>query len=399
MKYVASAIAVSLGLAFCGHAVAQQTVKIGVLEDMSGFYADITGPGSVLAAKMAVDDFGGKVLGRPIEVLSADHQNKADIGATIARQWYEVDKVGMVTGLGNSSVALAVQSLAAERGLIDIVTSGGSSDLTGKACSPTGFHWVYDSYSLAKTTAQAVVAAGGKSWFFMTANYAFGQAAQRDSTQFINQAGGKVVGAVLVPPNSSDFSSFLLQAQSSKAQVVGLASAGSDMSNAVKQAGEFGLVDGGQTMAGLIVFITDIHALGLKSAHGMYLTEAFYWDLDDKTREWSKRFFSVRKAMPTMAQAGVYSATTHYLKAVKAAGTDEPGVVNATMRDMPIDDFWSDKVRIREDGRVMREMYLFRVKNAKDSKAPWDYYDLVSKVKPDDAFRPLAESDCPLVKK
>jgi branched-chain amino acid transport system substrate-binding protein len=389
-----------LAMACLGAPASGQTpIRIGVLEDMSGSLADITGPGSVLAAKMAVEDFGGTVLGRPIEVLSGDHQNKADVGGAIARQWYDSTDVGMITGLGNSAVALAVRGISRERGKIDIVASGAISDLTGKACSRTGFHWTYDSYSLAKTTAGAVVKAGGDSWFFITADYAYGHAAQRESTRFIEGAGGTVVGSVSAPPSSTDFSSFLLQAQSSKAKVVGFASAGTDFSNAVKQAGEFGLVAQGQTMAGLVVFITDVNALGLNAAKGLYLTEAFYWDLDEKTRAWSSRFFTVRKAMPTMAQAGVYSAVTHYLKSVATAGTVEPAMVTAKMLATPVNDFFTHDVKIREDGRVMRDMYLFQVKSEAESKAPWDYYRLVATVPGETAFRPLAESECPYITK
>jgi len=394
---VALATLITLGSGM--QALAQQPVRIGVLEDMSGFYADATGPGSVLAAKMAVADFGGKVLGRPIEVLDADHQNKADVGSGIARRWFDVDKVGLVTGLGNSAVAIAVRELAKERGQIDVVASGGLSDLTGKFCSPTGFHWVYDSYAAAKATSRAVVAAGGKSWFFLTANYAFGHGAQRDSTRFIEEAGGSVKGSVLVPPNTADFASYLLQAQASKAQVIGLASATADFSNTVKQAGEFGLIAGGQTMAGVLVFINDVHSLGLKTANGLYLSAPFYWDTDDNTRAWSKKFFAERKAMPSMLQAGVYSAVLHYLKAMQAAGTDEPKAVAAKMRELPIDDFWSKGVKIREDGRVMRDMHLFQVKKPDESKGPWDYYKLVSTTPGAEAFRPLSESECPLIKK
>ncbi|MEE7462848.1 ABC transporter permease [Methylobacterium fujisawaense] len=394
---LASMLAALASLGLGSVASAQQPVRVGVLEDMSGYYADITGFGSALAARMAVEDFGGKVLGRPIEVLTGDHQNKADIGSSIARRWYESDKVGLVTGLGNSAVALAVRAIAASRGQIDVVASGAVSDLTGKACSPTGFHWTYDSYSLAKTTARAVVLSGGKSWFFLTANYAYGHAAQRESTRFVEEAGGTVKGSVLMPPNTADFSSFLLQAQGSKAQVIGIAAAGSDMSNIVKQAGEFGLVAGGQNMAGLVVFITDVNALGLKAAQGLYLTEAFYWDLDDRTRAWSNRFFAERRVMPTMAQAGVYGAVLHYLKAVQAAGTDDPRSVAVKMHELPVDDFWSRGVKIREDGRVMRPMHLFQVKDPSDSKAPWDYYRLVSTVTAEEAFRPMVEGECPYV--
>ena len=394
---VALAALITLGSGM--QALAQQPVRIGVLEDMSGFYADATGPGSVLAAKMAVADFGGKVLGRPIEILDADHQNKADVGSGIARRWFDVDKVGLVTGLGNSAVAIAVRELAKERGQIDVVASGGLSDLTGKFCSPTGFHWVYDGYASAKATSRAVVAAGGKSWFFLTANYTFGHGAQRDSTRFIEEAGGSVKGSVLVPPNTADFASYLLQAQASKAQVIGLASATADFSNTVKQAGEFGLIAGGQTMAGVLVFINDVHSLGLKTANGLYLSSPFYWDTDDNTRAWSKKFFAERKAMPSMLQAGVYSAVLHYLKAIQAAGTDESKAVAAKMRELPIDDFWSKGVKIREDGRVMRDMHLFQVKKPDESKGPWDYYKLISTTPGAEAFRPLSESECPLIKK
>lgn len=379
-------------------ALAKEPIRVGVLEDMSGGFADITGPGSVLAATMAVEDFGGSVLGRPIEILQGDHQNKADIGSSIARRWIDEDKVDLLTGLGNSAVALAVRAITKEREVVDVVASAGVADLTGKACSSTGFHWSYDSYALAKNTAKAVVADGGKSWFFITANYAYGHAAQRDSTKFVESAGGSVVGSVQVPPNTADFSSYLLAAQSSGARVVGIASGGSDFSNTIKQAGEFGLVAAGQTMAGLAVFITDVHALGLSSAEGLYLTSPFYWGMDDKSREWSQRFFAKRKAMPTMAQVGVYSAVTHYLKSVAAVGNANARAVAAKMHALPVNDFWSKDVTVRADGRVLRDMHLFKVKAASESRKPWDYYQYISTVAGEEAFRPVTESECPLIK-
>lgn len=393
-----SMIAAALCSAFTFNALAQTPLKIGVLEDMSGFYSDITGAGSVVAAQLAVEDFGPTVLGRPIELMQADHQGKADIGSTIARGWYDVDGVDLITGLGNSAVALAVRALSRERGKIDAVTGAGVSDLTGKACSPTGFHWVFDSFSLAKGISQQMVSNGGKSWFYLTADYAWGHTVQAESTRFVQEAGGKVVGSVKIPTRTTDFSSYLLQAQASKANVIGLASAGGDTTNAIKQAAEFGTQQAGQSVAALAVFISDIHSLGLATAQNLFLSASFYWDMNDRTREWSSRFMKRHGKMPTMAQAGVYSVVNHYLKAVASAGTSDPRKVAAQMHSMPINDFWSDNVRIRQDGRVMRPMHLFRVKTPAQSKKPWDYYDLIASVPGEQAFKPLSESECLLVK-
>jgi branched-chain amino acid transport system substrate-binding protein len=386
--------------------VSDDAVKIGVIQDFSGLYADLVGNSSLLAVQLAVEDYGGKVLGKPISVVYADHQNKPDIASNVVRQWWDVDKLDMVTGVGTSSVALAVRAIAKEKGKIDINTGAASSDLSGKACSPTGFHWVYDTYALAKTTGVATVKAGGDTWFFLTADYAFGHALERDVTKFVTEGGGKVLGGVRHPLSTSDFSSFLLQAQASKAKIIGLANAGGDTINSIKQAAEFGIVAGGQKLAGLLVFATDIHALGLKTAQGLVLSESFYWDTDDETRKFSKRFAERRKKMPggkelypNMINAGEYGATLHYLKAVEAAGTDDPAKVAAKMREMPINDFYSKNVKIREDGRVMRPMYLYQVKAPGESKGPWDYYKLLQTVPGEQAFRPLAESECPLVKK
>lgn len=396
MKRLVAALAVFGSLA--GGAMAQAPIKVGVLEDMSGFYADITGPGSVVAAQLAIDDFGPSVLGRPIQLLQADHQGKADIGSSIARNWFDREGVNIITGLGNSAVALAVRALALERGKIDAVTGAGVSSLTGKMCSPTGFHWVFDSFSLAKGISKQMVSLGGKSWFYLTADYAWGHTVQAESTRFVEEAGGKVVGSVRIPTRTADFSSYLLQAQASGANVIGLASAGGDTTNAIKQSAEFGAQQRGQKIAALAVFISDIHSLGLETAQNLYLSSSFYWDMDEKTRAWSKRFFERHKRMPTMAQAGVYSVVYHYLKSVKQAGTDEPSKVVKVMRETPIVDFWSDGVRIREDGRVMRPMHLFRVKAPSQSKKPWDYYEHVATVPGQEAFRPLSESECALVK-
>jgi branched-chain amino acid transport system substrate-binding protein len=399
---VAAWLAAAALAALAGPARAQvsdDVVKIAVLDDMSGVYADITGQGGVLAARMAVEDFGGKVLGKPVEVVFGDHQNKADIGAAFARQWYDVDKVDMITGLGNSAVALAVQQITRERNRINIVSGAATTDLTGKACSPNGVHWTYDTYALAKGTGTAVVRNGGSEWFFLTADYAFGHSLEGNVSTIVKGAGGKVVGSARHPLNTSDFSSFLLTAQNSGAKVIGLANAGGDTINSIKQAAEFGITSKGQQLAGLLVMITDIHALGLKTAQGLMFTEAFYWDLDDDTRAWSKRFMDRHRAAPTMLQAGIYGATLHYLKAVQAAGTDEAKAVMAKMRATPINDFMTKNGRIREDGRVIRDVYLLKAKAPHESKGPWDYMHVVSTIPGDEAFRPLAESECPMVKK
>jgi branched-chain amino acid transport system substrate-binding protein len=380
-------------------AAAQESkpLRIGVLEDMSGVYADITGQGSVVAAELAIADFGPTVLNRKIELVSADHQNKADVGGGIARRWLDVDDVEMITGIGNSSVALAVRNLTRQKKQIDIVTSASPNDLTGKACSPTGFHWVYNTYALAKTVASASVKAGGDSLFFVAADYAFGNSLAKDGARFAEEAGGKVIGTVRAPLNSPDFSSFLLQAQASKAKNIGMAMAGQDVVNFIKQAAEFRIVEQGQGLLAMIMFINDIYAIGPKTTQGLYFAETFYWDADDETRAFAKRFFERRKAMPNGMQAGVYSAVKHYLNAVKAAGTTDATAVADKMRATPVNDFFSKNVRIREDGRVLRDVHLFLVKKPEDSKALWDLMTLVKTVKGEDAFQPLAESECALV--
>jgi branched-chain amino acid transport system substrate-binding protein len=380
--------------------ISDGVVKIGVLDDMSGLYADIQGPGDTVAVRMAVEDFGGAVLGAPIEVVDADLQNKADVGAAIARRWYDTEKVDAILGLGNSSVALAVHGIAREKKKIDIVTSAASTDLTGKSCSPTGLHWVYDTFALANGTANAITKLGGDSWFFITADYAFGHSLQRDASAIVTKSGGKIVGAVRAPLNTADFSSFLLQAQGSGAKVIGLANAGGDTINAVKQAAEFGITEGGQQqLAGLLVLITDIHSLGLKTAQGLLFTEAYYWDQNDETRAFAKRFAARHGGKPpTMFQAGIYSAAMHYLKAVKAAGTDEAEKVVAEMKKMPVNDFMTKDGKIRDDGRMMRDMYLLQAKKPSESKSEWDLMNVVATIPAEQAFKPLEESECPLVK-
>jgi branched-chain amino acid transport system substrate-binding protein len=393
------AAAMALGAAPARAQISDDMVKIAVLNDMSGLYADLAGPGSVLAAQMAVKDFGGTVQGKHIEVISGDHLNKPDVGASLARQWYEQDKVDMIIDVPTSSVALAVQEIAKEKGKVFIISGAAASDLTGKACSPTGIHWTYDTYALAHGTGSAMVKQGGDTWFFITADYAFGHALERDTAAVVTAAGGKVLGAVRHPLATPDFSSFLLQAQGSKAKVIGFANAGGDTINSIKQAAEFGIVAGGQKLAGLLVFISDVNALGLQTAQGIVLTEAFYWDQNDATRAWSKRFIEVMKKPPTMAQAGVYGAVTHYLKAIDAAKTDDGVKVVGQMRAMPINDFMTKDGQLRIDGRVMRDMYLFEVKKPSESKYQFDYYKQLATIPRDQAFRPLSESECPLVKK
>jgi len=379
--------------------ISDDVVKIGVLSDMSSLYSDIAGPGSVVAAQMAVKDFGGKVAGKPIEIISADHLNKADVGSAIARQWFDQDHVDVIVDVPTSSIALSVQDIAKEKGKVFLISGAASSDLTGKACSPTGVHWTYDTYALAHGTGGALVKQGGDSWFFLTADYAFGHALENDTSAVVKAAGGKVFGAVNVPLNNADFSSFLLQAQASKAKVIGLANAGGDTINSIKQAAEFGIVAGGQRLAGLLVFISDVNSLGLAAAQGLVLTESFYWDQNDETRAWAKRFIAERGKVPSMVQAGVYGAVTHYLKAIEAAKTDEGKAVVGKMRELPINDFMTKNGRLREDGRVERDMYLFQVKTPGESKYPYDYYKQLATIPAAEAFRPLSESACPLVKK
>jgi branched-chain amino acid transport system substrate-binding protein len=360
--------------------ISGDVVKIGVMNDMSGLYADISGQGSVEAARMAIADFGGTVAGKKIELVSADHQNKPDVGGAVARQWYDNDGVDVIVDVPTSSVALAVQDIARQRKKVFLISGAASSDLTGKACSPTGIHWTYDTVALANGTGSAVVKAGGDTWFFITADYAFGHALERDTAAVVTASGGKVLGQVRVPLNTPDFSSYLLQAQASKAKIVGLANAGGDTINSIKQAAEFGLVEGGQKMAGLLVFVTDIHSLGLKTANGLQLTEAFYWDQNDETRAWSKRFMEKINHAPTMVQAGVYGAVTHYLNAIKATNSDDGLTVVKKMKETPVNDFMTKNGKILESGRVIRDMSLFEIKKPAESKGPWDYYKQISTI-------------------
>ena len=375
-------------------------IKIGVLNDQAGPYADITGPGSVVAARMAVEDYGAAKKGLKVEIVFADHQNKPDVGSQIARQWYDVDKVDMIIDVPTSSIALAINQISREKNKAFIVSGAATSDLTGKACSPNTIHWTYDTWALANGTGSAVVKTGGDTWYFLTADYAFGHALERDVEAVVLKSGGKVLGKVRHPFPTSDFSSFLLQAQASKAKIIGLANAGADTINAIKQGAEFGIVKGGQQFAGLLVFISDVHALGLEKAQGLVLTEAFYWDLNPETRAWSKRFAERhRGAMPTMAQAGVYSAVLHYLKAVEALKSDDGPKVLAKMKELPTDDPVFGKGMVRADGRHVHPMYLFEVKKPSESKGAWDYYKVRATIPAEQAFRPLDQGDCPMVKK
>jgi branched-chain amino acid transport system substrate-binding protein len=376
-------------------------IKIGVLNDQSSLYADLAGQGSVLAARMAVEDFGAAKKGMKVEIISADHQNKPDIGSNIARQWFDVDKVDVIVDVPNSGVALAVNEVAREKNKVFLVSGAAASDLTGPKCSPNTIHWTYDTWALANGTGKAIVKTGGDTWFFLTADYAFGHALERDTEAVVIKNGGKVLGKVRHPLNNADFSSFLLQAQASKAKIIGLANAGGDTTNAIKQAAEFGIVKGGQSLAGLLVFLTDVHGLGLKTAEGLIMTEAFYWDMNDATRAFTKRFAPQDKGIhPTMVHAGVYSAVLHYLKAVEALKSDADGkAVVAKMKEMPTDDPLFGKGTIRADGRKIHPMYLFQVKGPEESKAPWDYYKLRATIPADEAFRPMDEGNCPLVKK
>lgn len=374
-----------------------QGVKIGILNDQSGVYADYGGKYSVEAAKMAIEDFGGEVLGQKIEMITADHQNKPDLATSIARRWYDADNVDMITELTTSSVALAVQDLSKEKKKIDIVVGAATSSITGSACSPYGFHWAFDTHALAVGTGGALTKAGGDSWFFLTADYAFGYALEKDTSEIVTHSGGKVLGSVRVPLNSSDFSSFLLQAQSSKAKIVGLANAGQDTTNSIKQAAEFGIVQGGQKLAGLLMTLAEVNGLGLPAAQGLVLTEGFYWDQNDATRAFSERFFKRTGRMPSMIHAGTYSATLSYLKAVKAAGTKDTEAVAKKLKELPVDDAFA-KGKVLENGRMVHDMYLFEVKKPSESKKPWDYYKQLAVVPGDQAFFTAKESGCPLTK-
>jgi branched-chain amino acid transport system substrate-binding protein len=394
-------LAVVLGVAGVAHAqVSDGVIKIGVLNDQSSLYADLAGQGSVVAARMAVEDFGAEKKGMKVEIVSADHQNKPDVGSSIARQWLDVDKVDVIVDVPNSGVALAVNQIIRDKGKALLVSGAATADLTGKACSPNTIHWTYDTWALANGTGNAIVKTGGDTWFFLTSDYAFGHALERDTEAVVTKAGGKVLGKVRHPLNTQDFSSFLLQAQASKAKIIGLANAGGDTTNAIKQAAEFGIVRGGQNLAGLLVFITDVHALGLDKAQGLILTETFYWDANDRTRAFAKRFSERnRQIYPTMIHAGVYSAVLHYLKAVEALKSDDGTKVIAKMKATPTDDPLFGKGTVRADGRKIHPAYLFEVKKPAESKGPWDYYKLRATIPAEQAFRPIDQGDCPLVKK
>jgi branched-chain amino acid transport system substrate-binding protein len=380
--------------------ISDNVVKIGVLNDQSSLYSDLAGQGSVVAARMAVEDYGADKKGLKVEIIFADHQNKADVGSQIARQWYDSDRVDMIVDVPNSGVALAVNQITRDKAKAFIVSSAASSDLTGKACSPNTVHWTYDTWALANGTGNAVVKTGGDTWFFITADYAFGHALERDTEAVVLKTGGKVLGKVRHPLNTQDFSSFLLQAQASKAKIIGLANAGGDTTNAIKQGAEFGITRGGQNFAGLLVFLTDVHALGLEKAQGLIFTETFYWDLNDRTRAFAKRFADRNRGIhPTMIHAGVYAGVTHYLKAVEALKSDDGTKVIARMKELPTDDPLFGKGAIRADGRKIHPAYLVEVKKPAESKYPWDYYKIRATIPAEQAFRPLDQGGCELVKK
>src|SRR5215217_5790276 len=400
MKLKTFLLGTALAGLLAGAAEAQTSVKLGVMNDRSGLYADIAGEGSVVAARMAAEDFKAADKGIKVDIVSADHQNKPDVGSSIARQWYDQDGVDVIVDVPTSSVGLAVAQVSREKSKVYLNSGSATSNLTDAQCSPFTVHWAYDTVALANGTGGALVKQGGDTWFFLTADYEFGHALERDTTAVIVKNGGKVIGSVKTPFPGTDFSSFLLQAQSSKAKVIGLANAGGDTINSIKQAGEFGVTQAGQTLAGLLVFITDVHALGLKTAQGLVLTSPFYWDMNDGTRAFSKRFGErTGGKMPSMVQAGVYASILHYLKAIEALKGKDAQQVVAKMKEMPTDDPLFGKGTIRADGRKIHPAYLFEVKKPQESKGPWDYYKLVGTTPGDQAFRPLSESACPLVKK
>ena len=393
------AAAVALAWPAAQAQVSDGVIKIGVLSDMSSLYTDIAGKGSEVAARMAVEDFGAAAKGMKVEIVSADHQNKPDVGSQIANQWYDVDKVDVIVDVPTSSVALAVNEVTRKKAKAFLVSGAASSDLTGKACSPNTIHWAYDTWMLANGTGNAIVKTGGDSWFFLTADYAFGHALERDTEAVVTKNGGKVLGKVRHPLNNQDFSSFLLQAQASKAKIVGLANAGGDTTNAIKQAAEFGIVKRGQNLAGLLVFLTDVHSLGLQTAQGLIFTETFYWDMNDQTRAFAKRFAAANRGIhPTMVHAGVYSAVMHYLKAIESAKTDDGTKVVAEMKRLPTDDPLFGKGSVRADGRKIHPAYLVEVKKPAESKGPWDYYKVRATIPAEEAFRPMDQGGCSLVK-
>ena len=377
--------------------VSDDVVKIGVLDGLSGPYADLQGPGDVVAARMAVDDFGGKVLGKPIELVSGDLQHKVDIGSSIARRWYDVEKVDAIFGLGDSAIALAVQEITKEKDRINVVIAAGTPALTGANCSPNGIHWTYDNYAIPRATALAIVKDGGRSWYFITADYAFGHSLEESTSAVVKAAGGTVAGTVRAPMNTMDFSSFILRAQASRSDVIALANAGQDFINSMKQLVEYGVASNKQRIAGLLVTLTDVHSLGLQVTQGLTFTEAFYWDQNDETRKFSRRFKEIHGKPPTMMQASMYGAVIHYLKAVQAAGTDAAKPVMAKMKATPINDFMTKNGQVREDGRVIRDLYLMRAKKPSESKGEWDLLEVVQTIPGKDAFRPLAEGGCPYI--
>lgn len=398
-KLLATAAAAMLTAGAAQAQISDGVIKIGVLNDMSGLYADIAGPGSVTAARMAVEDFGAAAKGMKVEIVGADHQNKPDVGSTVARTWIDVDKVDAIADVPTSSVALAINQIVRDKNKVFLNSGAATSDLTGKACSPNTIHWTYDTWMLANGTGSAIARTGGDSWFFLTADYAFGHALERDTEAAVLKAGGKVLGKVRHPFPGQDFSSFLLQAQASKAKVIALANAGGDTINSIKQAAEFGITRGGQNLAGMLMFITDVHALGLNTAQGLIFTETFYWDLNDQTRAWSRKFAERNGGKyPSMVQAGVYASVLHYLKAVEAAKTDDGLKVVEQMKKMPTDDPLFGKGTIRQDGRKIHPAYLVEVKKPSESKGPYDYYKIRATIPADQAFRPLADGGCPLVK-
>ncbi len=400
LKQIAQATALTVLLAVAAQAqVSDGTVKIGVLTDLSGVYSDVAGPGTVVATQMAIDDFVAQEKPKfRVEMVSADHQNKGDIAANKAREWFEKDKVDVASELVTTSVALAVQKIAADKNKIALISGAASTAITNESCNNVTVHWTYDTYAVSNGTAKAVTQGGGKKWYFLTADYAFGHALEKDASAVVKANGGEVVGSVRHPFPGTDFSSFLLKAQASGAQIIGLANAGGDTINSIKQAAEFGINET-QSLAGLLMFITDVHALGLKATQNMYLTEGFYWDLNEETRAWSKRFFDKHKRMPTMVQAGQYSSVMHYLKAVKATGTDDTAKVMAQMKKTPVNDFFAKNGTIRDDGRMVHDMYLLQVKKPAQSKSPWDYYSVKAVIPAAEAFQPLSQSRCPLIKK
>lgn len=399
LKRMVALAAIIAAESICPATAQNGPIRIGVLNDQSGLYAEFGGLGSVTAAKMAVEDFGGKVLGRDIEIVSADHQNKADIGTQIARKWFDQDNVLAIADLTNSGVALAVQGLAKEKKRITLASGPGSTRLTQEDCSPLGFAWTWDTYSSVIGTARTVLKDGGKSWFILAADYAFGKQMAEDLRKVITANGGNVAGEVRAPLSTPDFSSFLLQAQSSKAQIIALANGGADTTNSVKQASEFGIVQGGQRLASMALVISDVHALGLQAAQGIVATTAYYWDRDDESRAFGSRYMKLTGRMPGMIQAGVYSSVLHYLKALKAAGTDDADAVAAKMRELPVNDFFAKNGKVRVDGKMEHDMYLIQVKAPSESKAPWDYYKILRTIPAEEASIPLSESKCPLVKK